>query len=181
MFQIKYEILDDEKKRISGIKNISEFENDFNTVVGQIQLMFNDRVEGFVDKEIPYDGELLITWFQLLNDAILYLKNYRFATIYKPDTDNIWLEFVLKDSSIEVTQIRAEEQKHVENLIENTPRKVSEVLWHESIRKDEFYSTILAETESLIKRILSVNELMSRSHELMKLEKKYLVSQEIQL
>ena len=75
MFCIEYEILDGEKNRLSSIKRIEEFESDFNTIVGQIHLVCNSEEIGFVDREIPYDGEFILTWLQRLNTVILGLQS----------------------------------------------------------------------------------------------------------
>ncbi len=42
--------------------------------MGQIQLKCNEKEIGFVDTEIPYDGELLIVWFQELNEVLIQMK-----------------------------------------------------------------------------------------------------------
>ncbi|WP_379127247.1 hypothetical protein [Paenibacillus sp. sgz500958] len=172
MFQIEYEILDCEIKRISIVNDLYEFENDLNTIVGQIQLKFNGREEGFVDRDIPYEGEFLITWVQLLNEAIVYLKEYGFATIFKPDSDNIWFEFALHDNIVEVSKIRAEKQKLVPNMIEKVPHAQSEFFWSEFVTIEEFYETILTVSEKLLKHIGSINKLILDSRELIKLKEK---------
>lgn len=46
MFQVNYNTLDKEKKRITEVRDISEFENGVNTIVGQFQLVFNERKSG---------------------------------------------------------------------------------------------------------------------------------------
>jgi hypothetical protein len=181
MFQINYEVLEEEKNRITRLRNISELDNGVNTVVGQFQLVFNNNVDGFVDKDIPYDGEFLIIWFRLLNDVLMYLKMYKFATIYEPDTDDIWLEFNYNDSSnqIKVKQIRVEKQACVTSFIEKTPRDYNKVFWQDSIKKDEFYNTIIKSTGRFIEDILSINELMSELNEFKELEDRYIKSQGI--
>lgn len=179
MFKVEYGILDEEKKRIAEVRNISEFEKDLNTVVGQIEIIFNDRQLGFVEMDVPYDGEYLITWFKWFNEVIFYLKNFGFATMYESDTDNFWLEFLLKDNIIEVREIKADDN-NIKGYVHNTPLKAIEVEWNESIRRDEFYSAILDKTENLINTILSLNKLMAESQEVIDLQKKYFRSKNVQ-
>lgn len=172
MFKIYYEILDEEKSRISEIKHISEFENSINTVLGQIKLVFNESVEGFIDKEIPYCGEFLIMWFKLLNDSLLYLNLYGFATIKWIGSDSIWLEFKMEENTIVARKINAERQGQIENFIENTPRNSYEVLWQEDISRDEFYNTIIITSKRFLSDILSLNKIISQSQEYIELERK---------
>ena len=173
MFKINWGILDEEKRRISQIKHIDEFENNLNTIVGQFRIDINNITEGFVDTDIPYDGEFIVTWLQLLNDAIQYISLYSFASIYEPDTDNVWMEFSLEKNIIQVSQIRAEQQKYVEKFIEKTPRKPIKYYWCDRILKNEFQSTVLCVTKDFIDYILELNEIMSQSKEIKLLEEKY--------
>ncbi|MCT4543791.1 MAG: hypothetical protein N4A63_09630 [Vallitalea sp.] len=181
MFLINYGILEDEKNRISRINQISEFEDDVNTIMGEIQLIFNNTVEGFVDVEIPYSGEFLIIWFKRLNDALINLNHGSFVTIKIPDSDNIWLEFEMKDDEVLVSQIKAKNQKYIRDFIEDSPRERSEFIWSERISKVELYETIIDSTSILIGDILSINELISEYCELKELEAKYMKSKGLSL
>lgn len=173
MFKISYEILDNERFRISKVNNINNFENDVNTIVGQIQLVFQENFIGFLDKEIPYEGEFLITWLRLLNESILYLDTHGFATMYEPDTDDIWLEFGENANQIRVSRIRAEKQEYVTSYIDSIPKNKVEVFWHEDVSKDEFYDSILKVTALFIEDVLSMNKLMAESNEFKNLESSY--------
>ncbi|TYQ14542.1 UNVERIFIED_CONTAM: hypothetical protein Cloal_0884 [Acetivibrio alkalicellulosi] len=174
MFSINYEILEEEKNRISEINHMREFEGDVNTIMGQIQLVFNKTIEGFVDNDIPSSSEFLITWFKLLNDVLIQLKAHSFVTINLPASDSIWLEFDLNNEEVVVSQIKAEKELYVKNFVVNSPKKRSELFWCEIISKDELYKTILNSTSNLIKDILSINKLISESKEFKELEDKYM-------
>lgn len=173
MFKISYEILDNERFRISKVNSINDFEMDVNTIVGQIQFLFQKNAIGFVDKEIPYEGEFLMTWLSLLNKAMLYLCTYGFATIYEPDTDDIWLEFEENANQIRVSRIIAEKQEYITSYIESTPKIKVGVFWNEDVSKDEFYGSILKITDLFIKDVLSINKLIAESNEFNKLESSY--------
>lgn len=173
MFKISYEILDNERFRISKINDINDFENDVNTIIGQIQLVFQEKVIGFVDKEIPYEGEFLIIWLTLLNESMLYLDTYGFATIYEPDTDDIWLEFEKNINQIRVSRIRAEKQEYVTSYIESIPKAEVEVFWSQYVSKNEFYDSILKVTALFIEDVLSINKLIAKSNQFKKLENSY--------
>jgi hypothetical protein len=173
MFLINYEILEEEEDRISKLNNLLEFESDVNTVMGQIQLIFNNTEEGFVDKDIPYSGEFLITWFKRLNDVLIQLKEYAFVAMKLPDSDNIWLEFKLNNEEVLISEIKAEKEIHLENFIVNLPKKRSEFFWCESISKDELFNTILDTTKNFMKDVLAINQLLAESKEFKELEDKY--------
>ncbi|MBW6411918.1 hypothetical protein [Clostridium weizhouense] len=174
MFLINYEILDEEKNRILNLNNIIEFEDDVNTVMGQIQLIFNNTKEGFVDKDIPFSGEFLITWFKRLNDAIIQLKESSFVAIEQPDSDNIWLEFELNNNEVLISQIKAEKEMHIDKFVVNLPKKRNELFWCESIPKDKLFNTILATTRKFMRDILAINQLLYESKEFKELEDKYM-------
>ncbi|WP_291584083.1 hypothetical protein [Clostridium sp. UBA6640] len=174
MFLINYEILEDEKNRIFKLNNIMEFESDVNTVMGQIQLIFNNTKEGFVDKDIPFSGEFLITWFKRLNDALIQLKESSFVAIELSDSDSIWLEFKLNNEEVLISEIKAEKEMHIEKFIVNLPKRRSELFWCESISKDELFNTILDTTNNFMKDILAINQLLAESKEFKELEDKYI-------
>ncbi len=115
----------------------------------------------------------MITWLRLLNESLLYLDTHGFATMYEPDTDDIWLEFGANANRIRVSRIRAEKQKCVTSYIEGTPKRKVKVFWHEDVSKDEFYDSILKVTAQFIEDVLSVNKLMAESNEFKKLESSY--------
>lgn len=178
MFSINYAILEEERNRLLGISNIEEFEADLNTVVGQFQLIFNKTEEGFVDKDIPYDGEFLIAWFTLLNDVLIQLKTRPFVAMNEPASD-IWLEIDLKNEEVAVSKIKEEEEMDVNDFIVNIPKRRSKFFWCERISKDELYKTVLDSTRNFIKDVLSINELLSDSRDLKNLEDTYMKAKEV--
>ena len=174
MFSINYEILEEEKNRILKLKDVMEFESDVNTIMGQIELIFNNRKEGFVDKDIPFSGEFLITWLKRLNDVLIQLKISQFVAMELPDSDSIWFEFQLDNEEVLISEIRSEKEIDIEEFIVNMPKKRREFFWCESISKEELFNTILNTTSNFIKDILEINELISESKEFKELEDKYI-------
>lgn len=179
MFCIEYEILEHEKNRLSSFKGIEEFESDFNTIVGQIHLVCNSEEIGFVDREIPYDGEFILTWLQRLNTVILELQSNTFVTMSIPDSANIWLEFKKMDKMILVTQIRAKAERHVQESVINIPQKREECCWTEHILIKEFNEKILMTTDRFIKEIVSINKLLLAAKEVIELENLYKKTKEL--
>lgn len=168
MFCIEYEILEEEKARLSNVK---EFELD--NIAGQMRLVFNDKEIGFVDKEIPYDGELLLTWFQKLNEVIIQLRASDFITMWLPDSTNIWLEFKSISKIILISKIRAEAENHIEKTITNVPKKREEIFWSESIEKENFLEEVFESTNKLIQESILLNRLLLESKELVELKNTY--------
>lgn len=173
MFLINYGILDEEKNRILKLKNIKEFDSNISEIMGQIELIFNNSKEGFVDNDIPYSGEFLITWFNRLNSVLIQLKTDSFVAMELPDSDNIWLEFKVDNEKVLVSKTRAE-KTNIDKFVVNLPKRRKELFWCESISKDELVDTIIDTTGSFIKDILSINELLSESKEFKRLKDKYI-------
>ena len=173
MFSVRYLMLDDEIERIREIKSISDFENDIDTVVGQIQLSFTNNSIGFVDEDIPYNGEFIVTWLRLLNEAVVFLEEYGFATIHEPDSDNIWLEFQKSEEELSVKRAKVDKQKLVLSHIEKLPKNYVEVFWKDKVSKREFYNSIQKVTNDFLVEISKVNPLIKQSNDLQKLEKAY--------
>ena len=169
MFCIEYEILDSEKNRLSSIKKIEEFEADFNTIVGQMHLVCNHEEIGFVDRDIPYEGEFVLTWLQRLNAVIMELQSNNFVTMSIPDSANIWLEFKKIDKMILVTQIRAKAERYVQESVIIIPKMREECCWTEHILIKEFNEKILMTTDKFIKEIVSINELLLAAREVIDL------------
>lgn len=159
MFDIKYLILEDEKERILSISDINEFENSIDTVVGQVEITFAEHKIGFVHYDVPYDGEFIVLWLMRLNEAAIYLQKYGFATICKPSSDTMWIEFNVIENEIFVSLIRTKPKKLLFSSIEKTPNIEAELLWSDKIKKDEFYCVIQNVTLKFLKEIKSLNEL----------------------
>lgn len=179
MFAIKYEILDEGKNRLSNIKNIKEFELEFNSITGQIQLICNDKKIGFVDKEIPYEGEFLLIWLQRLNEVIIHLNSNSFVTMSIPDSANIWLEFKAIDNMILITKIRAKKEMHVQEFILNMPKEKDQCFWNEYILRKEFVSIVLESTDKFIKELASINEILLEAREVIELENLFQKAKEL--
>ena len=169
MFQIDYGILREDKEWLISIKDIKEFELEFGMIVGQIQLILNERVEGFVDCEIPYNGEFLDTWFSLLNQVVIKLKTDKFVAIEIIGSADIWIEFEVIEKMILISEIRAKAEKYVPTAITSIPKDRSEFFWSESIQISEFVSGVLAATDRFIQDVIEINDILRESRTVTKL------------
>ena len=166
MFLLDYLILEEEIERLSNITEIEEFEQDLNTVLGQIQIVFNNEKEGFVDKDIPLGNEFLITWFKRFDDVLIQLRSNEIVALNMPHRDSVWLEFQMKNKFIEVSKVKAAKQNNVYNFIETKPVNRAEILWKQAIKKEPFFKEILNKTENLLKDILLINPILAESVEI---------------
>ncbi|AGF55468.1 hypothetical protein B0P06_000438 [Clostridium saccharoperbutylacetonicum] len=165
MFSIEYLILKEEIERVSNITNIKEFDTELNTIEGQISLSFNDEIEGFVDKDIPYADELLFTWFKRLNKVLIYLQTNEFVALSIPERDNVWFEFKRKENLLVINKVKSEQQTSVYDFVTITPIKNIGVLWQEVIVMEEFYNKIINKTKKLLNDIKSYNAILVNSLE----------------
>lgn len=166
MFCINYGLLKEERERLSNIKDINEFETDLDFIVGQIQLICNKSESGFVDTEIPYDGEFVSSWFEDLNKVLIQLKTESFVAMLKPDCADIWLEFETIDKTLLISEICATPEGSIGKTVTNIPNKRTEILWSETISLEEFVKGIFETTDKYIKDIRSLNEILLDSRDM---------------
>lgn len=171
MFFFEYEIFDEEKERLKKIKSDREFELDFNNIVGQIQLQINDKTIGFVDKEIPYDGELILTWLKHLNSIIVQLDSSNYVAMTIPDSANVWIEFEEMDGILQVTKMQAIKEANDQQVIVNTPKKRDLIFWSEYLPRIVFFDVILESTNKFIQDIASINKILLNTRAFKELDK----------
>lgn len=180
MFNVKYELLESELNRLSKVSNLEAFELEMNEIVGQIQLLVNDRVEGFVDKDIPYDGEFLSEWIYLLNESIQTLDVKGFVSISAPDSNNIRYELELNEDGLNVTKIRAVPKKIMKHICDE-PVEQGELFWKEKVTTEEFIEAVSNVTEDFLARIEEINSLLLELRILLRVKESFLRSKEITL
>lgn len=171
MFRIDFEILEREKERLSGVKNSREFEEELNNVLGQMEVTFNDRAIGSMDNDDTFYGDYLLTWFQEFNEVIVELEESRFVTMMIPDGPNVWLEFEESDNMLKVNKIQAGRKIRVGKNVLTEPKVREKFYWTETISKDEFVSQVISHTGKFMLQITTLNEILSRSREVMILER----------
>ena len=96
MFAIKYKITDN----IESLRktSVEDFENKMcGEIRGLFSLDFNGNQFGFYDESLPKSAEglfeeLIILWFQLLNEAIHKLTESRYIALSAIE-DCSWIEF----------------------------------------------------------------------------------------
>ncbi len=161
MFLIEYDISDKEKERMRRINSIQEFEEQLDDIEGQISIECNKENIGFVNKDISYDGELLVTWFRQLNRVILYLRNNTYVAMIIPDSEDVWIEFEVVKNNLQIREVRAA-KKHNE-YIEITPLKKEKIFWSEDVGRKEVFHAIMQSTNRFIQEICLINKSLAES------------------
>ncbi|OOM76560.1 hypothetical protein [Clostridium sp. BL-8] len=170
--KIKFNILEDQIEELTHISK-EEFD-EFGNVEGQFELIIGKIRFGYVDNEIPFSNELLISWFKILNKVLLELmENSRYIAFYIPDALN-WLEIMVEEDTFFVKELELVE-KSVQFLITN---KRCSNLFKESanvdvVKKEEFINCILKSTEEFINNILNINEQLMQSKTMQELIELY--------
>ncbi|GKX31173.1 hypothetical protein SH1V18_36530 [Vallitalea longa] len=180
MFNIKYELLDSELNRLRETTDLKEFELDVNEVVGQFQLSVNDRVEGFVDKDIPYEGEFVSEWIYLLNESIQCLDEEGFVSISAPDSNNIRYELELNSEGLIVKKIRALPKQILEHICIE-PVEQAEFFWKEIVSAKAFSHAVLEVTEQFLTQVEKANPFLLELEILLRLKQSFLKSKDIVL
>lgn len=152
MFKIGYEILEEVIQDIQGISSF-EFDEDFHNIRGQILIQFNQKYIGLVQ----IGDELLVTWFQLLNQLVIHLQNDHYFSFLIPDTYNSWLQFEKNGNQIIVSEFKSIEQ--VTELVMYKPNNLNrDYVWREVLMDGiDFYYKIFDVTDNFISEIIKIN------------------------
>ena len=181
MFQINYVILDEEKKRLSMVKSIKDFEEEIDTIMGQMELIFNKQTFGFIVEDLVDCDEFLLIWLELLNEVLIQLHSSPFVTMISFDDDNLWFEFECVGDLLRVNHIRTEDarKEHITKNVTVIPYKRKECLWSEEISKEEFIREVLTVTDRFIKEVISINEIVVETREFRGINDRYQKAKQI--
>ena len=155
--KIRFNILEEQLQELKYI-SIEEFD-EFANIEGLFEFIIDNIRFGYVDNDIPFSNELLISWFKILNRASMELiENNKCIVSYIPDS-NKWLEIEIQGEKIKITELELME-KNVEFLINN--QKCSDLFKYSNkidvIEKKEFINCILENTHKFINNISNINE-----------------------
>lgn len=155
--QIKFNILEEQLKELK-YTSVEEFD-DFANIEGQFEFIIGNIRFGYVDNEIPFSNELLISWFKILNRVLGELiGNSKYVTFYIPDSHK-WLEIEVQGDSINISEAELID-KNVGFLITN--KRCSNLFKYsnkvDAIGKKEFINCILENTNKFINNISNINE-----------------------
>ena len=176
MFKLEYAILFNEKKRLNKVENLTLFEKELDEVEGQIHITCNKNEIGFVDETIPYEGEYLVEWLQLLNTGILQLEDKGYFVMLVPDSADVWLEFKLLNEMVCINEVQTEE--NYKEFIMTNNIEITKNFWSDKIKKVEFFQEILKKTEAFIQEVYSINKLIVGSKRMKRLIKIFQMSKD---
>lgn len=178
MFALDYIIDQEQKDELKKVASFDKFIDEVEDIVGRIQLVFNNRVEGILDEDIPNIQELLTIWFRRLNEVAIYCNNNSYAAMKIPESFDVWLEFTLTDEVIHVKEVRVVQEK-TENFVVNNLIEIQEVLWEEVIEAQAFYQCIFTKTKQFLVEVQLINPILMKSTEIMAIEALYIQAKDI--
>ncbi|HDK7166227.1 TPA: hypothetical protein PTV44_000030 [Clostridium botulinum] len=174
IFTLKFLILNSTKEELSNINDIEEFEREFGTVEGQIQLNFNDIEEGVIDEELIFISELIISWFKRLNQVLLSIKSNKYVAMNIPESDNIWYEFRNEGKYLIVSKVKSIKTNNICDFVVIKPIKKDISFWKGiKIKKTIFKNEILKATQNLIDEIILINDKLKETLEVKELTDLY--------
>lgn len=174
MFALDYIIDQEQKDELKKVAIPDEFEDIF----GRIQLVFNKRVEGIIDEDIPNIQELLTIWFRRLNEVVIYCNTNSYAAMKIPESFDVWLEFTLNDEVINVKEVRVVQEK-IANFVVNNLIEIQEVFWEEVIEAQAFYQCIFNMTKQFLVEVQLINPILMKSTEIKAVEALYMQAKDI--
>ncbi|WP_154694930.1 MULTISPECIES: hypothetical protein [Clostridium] len=171
---MKFLILNSMKEKLSNINDIEEFEREFGTIEGQIQLNFNDIEEGVIDEELIFISELIISWFKRLNQVLLSIKSNKYVAMNIPESDNIWYEFRNEGKYLIVSKVKSIKTNNICDFVVIKPIKKDISFWKGiKIKKTIFKNEILKATQNLIDEIILINDKLKETLEVKELTNLY--------
>ncbi|EJO5347966.1 hypothetical protein NRP93_002065 [Clostridium botulinum] len=180
IFTLKFLILNSMKEKLSNINDIEEFEREFGTIEGQIQLNFNDIEEGVIDEELIFISELIISWFKRLNQVLLSIESSDYVAMNVPESDNIWYEFRDEDEYLIVSKVKSVKTNNICDFVVIKPIKKDISFWKGiRIQKRIFKNEILKATQNLIDEIVLINGELRETLEVKELTNLYKKVQKI--
>lgn len=119
MFKINYNILEDTKKEIEEF-SYEEFKQN-NEIYGQFEFQLSNLTIGYVDKDIPFENELVLTWIKFLTESCKNLIIDSYSIFCVVDLNNFWLEFNKVDTNIVINR-KKQKEPNIPFLISNTKK-----------------------------------------------------------
>ena len=154
--EIKFNILEEKLEELKSISN-KEFD-EWGNIEVQFELIINNIRFGYVDNDVPFANELIISWLKILNNVALKLKNSNRVIFYIPYSTK-WLEIIVDKEILNINEIEPIE-KNIEFLI--TDKNYSNLFRYcnksEIIDKSDFIYCIVGSSRNFINYISDINE-----------------------
>lgn len=172
MFELTFKILDS----VDELKNIDlvEFEHEYaNNIRGFLLLNFNGKTFGYLEENLPpgiggINEELLVTWFDLLNDVVkkLIFEKQPYIALKYIENSSTWLEFLVNEKgSLVVSLLEVEPCLGSRSVFTDKPFDAwTYGAWNNvEISMDEFTHEVISKTKNLINSVNNINPALLKS------------------
>ncbi|MDU0204886.1 hypothetical protein ACYEXS_35400 [Paenibacillus sp. MAH-36] len=166
MFEIKYEIFEDDIAEIQGM-DIHTFIDEYNQIYGCFTLIINGI------EYLPYPSpemrletkriysELILTHFEFLIDAYSELQMNNYVALKYIENPWTWLEFIRNENELLVSKLNndnsVDSDSPLQTNIELLGNAKKEGIINEMLRWNDFETELKAKTKELLSKITTVN------------------------
>ncbi|WP_310604461.1 hypothetical protein [Anaerosporobacter sp.] len=153
MFKIEYIIIDEGKEELMSI-----VDNAYVFIEGQIEISFNEKIQGGVLQEATFLNEYIDDWFNLLNQVAVELKEKDYVAFSVPETSGLWIEFKCEKDVLIISKFTSNQGiTGAESVVIKEVEK-KEFFWKdEVIKKEDFFEEIHKKTSEFINEIFEIN------------------------
>lgn len=165
MFEIKYEIFDDDILELRAI-DLQTFNKEYNQIFGCFTIIVNGiEYLSYPSPEMRLEtkriySELILTHFDFLIDVYYQLQKNNYAALKYIENHCTWLEFIQEGNELVVSQLNLE--IHEGPLI-RTDRElfinaIKEEIINETIQWGDFEKELISKTKEFIKTLQELNK-----------------------
>ena len=109
MFSIDYGILEDTKEEIQELSKENFKDNP--EIYGQFELKLDNYIIGYVDEEIPFENELVLTWFNFFTESCKNILTNSYSIFCVIDLKDFWLELKKEKNEIRINRKKPIQQE----------------------------------------------------------------------
>lgn len=109
MFSIDYGILEDTKEEIQELSKENFKDNP--EIYGQFELKLDNYIIGYVDEEIPFENELVLTWFNFFTESCKNILTNSYSIFCVIDLKDFWLELKKEKHEIRINRKKPIQQE----------------------------------------------------------------------
>ncbi|OAJ75592.1 hypothetical protein AYJ08_21720 [Brevibacillus sp. SKDU10] len=182
MFIINYQLAlsESELARLT----YEEFKEDYGEdLLGLIHFSFNKQEYGYYSEdatihEFNFFEEWIISWFQMLNEALILLKKEGYAAIKTIEEPDNWIVIKNSNENVLIDFVLATDRVPKEFVTPVPLCSIYHAGWeNEVINKAQFFSEIKTKTDDLIQKIERLNSnLVESSVNFQRLREAYLLA-----
>ncbi|PCN46020.1 hypothetical protein B9C88_00365 [Brevibacillus laterosporus] len=168
MFRINYQLALSESE-ISSLTHeelIEDYGDDF---LGLILFSFNEQEYGYYSEdatihEFNFFQEWIISWFQMLNEALIMLKKEGYAAIKTIEEPDNWIVIKNRNENVLIDFVLATDRVPKEFVTPVPLCSIYDAGWeNEIINKAQFLSELKTKTGDFIQKIERLNNNLAKS------------------